>query len=448
MNKKKLCILLLALSLLIAAIPVSAYAAEGDHALDVLLSEKPETAASNGPAVSMALNVLAAQNDMTVAGIKGNILNFSAERFACAMNLSKVESVTVVSLPDSLCGALYLGSEVVEVGRQLAGRELSLLTYEEGNGGIGKSTSFDFRVNESSYVMSCNIHMIDDLNYSPTVKLASPVSLDLETYEGVTVTGVLSAYDPEGDSMTFEIVRYPANGRLTLTDASAGCYTYTPGEGFTGEDSFRYVAVDQYGNYSSWQSVSLTVAAQGTSAVYRDLFDSEYHPHAIAMTECGIMNGVRVGDHYYFEADRQVSRAEFLITAMNAMGIQNLPDVTATVFADDADINPEMKSYASLAYEKGYISGRETDGALCFAPNEPIKLAEAAVILSNMIGYAEPKVAYDLEKAVPAWSEKAIVSLCTLGILEARDMSNGAGEIMSRGEMAKLLNKAMYVIGR
>ena len=109
-----------------------------------------------------------------------------------------------------------------------------------------------------------------------------------------------------------------------------------------------------------------------------------------------------------------------------------------------------MKGYIDLAYSKGYISGTEIEGKLYFNPNQSIKLSEASVILSNMIGYAEPKIAPVFADAdsIPTWSNKAIQSLHTLGILELPDMVTGACENVTRGDMAKLLNKAMCVINK
>lgn len=442
---KKISAVTLCALFLIFILPLSV-SAEG---ASPLLSMNAETVSKSVP-VSYGLDVIAHDNAMAIAGIKGNALNFSAERFACAMNLAKVDYITVTSLPSGACGSLYIGSEGVSVGQKINAADIALMTYEEAEGEDGSLASFDFTVNGSAYQMTCNIYMIDEINYSPTVSLASAVSLNAETYRGVKISGVLSAYDPEGDSLVFEIARYPSHGRVVIEDRSCGTYTYIPEDSYTGSDSFSYVVRDKYGNYSAAAEVELTVSAQGTSTVYRDLVDDELHAHAIAMTECGLMNGVQVGDHYYFEADREVSRAEFIVTAMNALGIKNLPDVDETVFFDDSDINPEMKSYISLAYSKGYISGSRVDGNLCFKPDETIKLSEAAVIISNMIGYAEPKVAPAFADAdsIPSWSEKAIESLHTLGIIETPDKVVGATETITRGDMAKLLNKMMQVIGR
>ena len=444
-------ILCLAMCAVILTFTVVAFASDNGTVIDVLaLNNSSLVEESESVPVSMGLDVIAAKSSMAIAGIKGEALYFSAERFACAMNLSGIDSISITRLPDAVCGSLFLGSDGVSVGQKLSASELSLLTYEEASVGDGSSASFDFTVNGSAYEMTCNIYMIDELNYSPTLSLASYASLNAETYCGVKIKGVLSAYDPEGDELKYEIVRYPENGRLVLDDASLGIYTYTPSEDYTGEDSFCYVVCDKYGNYSASAEVSVTVATPGTSTVYSDRLDDALHSHAIAMTECGVMNGIQVGNYYYFEADREVSRAEFVVSAMNAIGIKNVPDVDETGFYDDDEISPELKGYIALAYSKKYISGSREDGNIFFNPNESIKLSEAAVIISNMIGYAEAEVTPVFADAdsIPSWSAKGIESLHTLGILEAPDMISGAGETVTRGDMAKLLNKTMLVIGK
>lgn len=447
---KKFGMLLISFALFMGLVTFSTTAADGSSISQILSTNKAVTEADKTIPISVALDVIAAESDMAVAGIKGNSLYFSSDRFACAMNLSEIDYITVTELPDAMCGNLYIGSQGVSAGQKVKAAELAMMTYEESSSGVGKSASFDFTVNGSAYEMCCNIYMIDEINYSPTLSLASYASLNTETYRGIKMAGVLAAYDPEGDELRYEIVEYPENGRLILQNRNTGTYTYIPNANFTGEDSFKYVVRDKYGNYSASQKVTLTVSAPGTSTVYKDLIDDELYCHAISMTESGLMNGVQVGDYFYFEADREVTRSEFLVTAMKAVGIKNLPDVESTVFYDDSDINPEMKNYVALAYSKGYISGKNVNGNKCFVPNEVIKFSEAAVIVSNMIGYAEPKVTLTFADAdeIPYWSGKAINSLHTLGILEAPEMISGAERIMTRGDMAKLLSKTMLVIGK
>ena len=422
----------------------------GDSVLTSLISSGTAVISNEQSTISCALDVIAYKNQMDIGGIKGNVLNFSAERFACAMNLSDIESITVTSLPDISCGSLYIGSEGVSVGQRISGANIALMTYEEADAGNGKQANFKFSVNDSAYEIVCNIHMIDGVNYSPSLSMASLISLNRETYRNIKVSGVLSAYDPEGDEMIFEIVKYPANGILVLEDRILGTYTYTPNESYTGSDSFSYVVRDRYGNYSSSATVTIEVNAQRTATVYSDMIDHELYAHAIAVTESGLMNGTRVGDYFCFEADREVSRAELVVTAMNAIGIKNVPEAENTGFADDADINPAMKGYIALAYSKGYISGIKSNGEIFFRPNDTVTLSEAAVIVSNMIGYAKPSVtpAFADADSIPSWSSSAIESLYTLGILEFPDKTVGANETVTRGDMAELLNKTMQLINK
>jgi len=230
-----------------------------------------------------------------------------------------------------------------------------------------------------------------------------------------------------------------------MTDRNYGTYTYIPSNGYSGKDSFEYVVYDKYGNYSASKEVCVYVSAPSVSVVYSDLAGSGIHTYAIFLTEEGIMNGVQVGEHYYFKPESEVSRAEFVVTAMNAMGIKDVPTVSDTGFADDADIRPEMKGYIALAYTKGYISGIRKDGEIYFCPDETILLSEAAVILSNIIGYSEPvikPVFADADK-IPAWSERAVISLHALGVIECGSDSIEVSREVTRGEMAKLLSKAI-----
>ncbi len=445
---RKICAVIFLSSFVCGVMSISAFAADGTSMYSSLSAQINK--AEEKDCITYGLDVIAYQNQMTVAGVEGNALNFSAQRFACAMNLSDIDYITVTQLPEISCGSLYIGSEGVSVGQRISASALSLMTYEEAKTGIGVPTSFKFTVNDSVYEMICNIQMIDKVNYSPTLTMASGVSLNIETYRDIMVDGVLSAYDPEGDELKYEIVKYPSHGRVILENASLGTYSYIPDDSYTGGDSFVYVAQDEYGNYSASAKVSVTVFAQVSTTVYNDLLDDALYSHAISMTENGLMNGVQVGAYQYFEADRTVSRADFLVTAMNAIGIKNVPDAVNTGFEDDADISPEMKGYISIAYSKGYISGIKSDGKIYFRPDDRITLSEAAVIVSNMIGYAKAEVAPAFADAdsIPSWSSKAIESLYTLGILEFPDKTVCAGENITRGDMAKLLNKTMQVIGR
>lgn len=56
------------------------------------------------------------------------------------------------------------------------------------------------------------------------------------------VTGTVGAVDPDGDRLVYVVTRGPKSGSVQMN--SDGSYTYTPGEGFDGVDTFRIVAID------------------------------------------------------------------------------------------------------------------------------------------------------------------------------------------------------------
>ena len=71
----------------------------------------------------------------------------------------------------------------------------------------------------------------------------APVANDLvaSTVQDEPVVVVLQASDADGDALVLSIYNSPANGTLSGSDST---YTYTPNNGFTGADSFQYIASD------------------------------------------------------------------------------------------------------------------------------------------------------------------------------------------------------------
>jgi len=72
---------------------------------------------------------------------------------------------------------------------------------------------------------------------------AAPVAnnMSINTGIGEPVQFTLAAYDPDGDSLTAEIISGPGWGQVSLNGIEV---TYTPSEGFHGPDSFRYRVSD------------------------------------------------------------------------------------------------------------------------------------------------------------------------------------------------------------
>lgn len=394
--------------------------------------------------LSPALHVLAAKTDMRVAALVGNDYTFSKDDFARAVNLSSPEYITVTKLPDPEKGALYMGSDGVVTGQTLRAKDLSLLTFEPVGSSAGQS-SFYFTVNGGAYEMECVVYMLGSINASPTTAALPSGAASLQVYANTTAHSVLGGYDPEGDALTFEVVSYPSSGILCMQNCATGAYTYTPGKDFVGQDSFVYVLRDCYGNYSAAKTVSISVGTCSVSRPYDDLSGLACTTDALRMTELGLMSGTQKGSLYCFEPEREVSRVDFLVTAMNAVGMK-CDSVADSGFADDDQIPSAMKGYVKTAYEKGYVGATSQKGELYFNPNETISRGEAAVILSNLIGYANQKIPAGFTDTVPTFAEDAVVSLYSLGILQTPDGSVQASAPMRRADLAMWLSKTIALI--
>ncbi|MBQ1229730.1 MAG: S-layer homology domain-containing protein [Clostridia bacterium] len=401
--------------------------------LSAVLIPTSRADAVSGDLLSYGLQVLSARTDMAMSAPVGNEIVFSADAFARALNLSGVHSVTVCSLPSAAEGELLLGSTRIAAGQTLSAANLSYMTFTASDDDV-RHASFTFVANGGSVPMVCNLYFLSEVNYTPTVSMAPELSLHVSTHLGLCAYGTLSAYDPDGDALTYEIVSYPQNGSVRLTDREHGHYVYQPKAGYLGSDSFSYVARDRYGNYSASATVELKVNLSGTSVTYADMQNSEDYNAALTVTEKGIMSGTQMGNQSYFYPDRTVSRMEFLIMAMHAAGITDVPSADVTVFADDGDIPASMKGYVHTAYMLGYVSGSTVNGTLCFLPNESVTRAEAAVILNNILGLGGAAVTPTFADAseIPVWAEDAIYSLSSAGILQGI-----GGEITPRGELTR-----------
>ena len=292
--------------------------------------------------VTPALSVIAEDNGMAMAGLIGTSISFDEDDFARALNLSEVETITITEAPPIADGELRVGTTVVNSGQTISASSLSLMSYTASNPSSTR-TSFRFCVNGSGYDIPCELYLLDKYNHSPTLDTVPQTTLEVSTHRNIIYYGELPCFDSDGDDTIIEIVSYPQSGSLLLTDKATGEYTYTPTAGYSGKDSFTYVARDIYGNYSASATVTLTVSKPTTTVSFDDMDGSRYYNAALTMVEEGIMSGTQVGADTYFYPDGTVSRGEFVVMALHAIGMTDVADVSTTVFADDSDIPVHMK---------------------------------------------------------------------------------------------------------
>lgn len=262
-------------------------------------------------------------------------------------------------------------------------------------------------------------------------------NLELTTYRNTSVGGCLSAYDPEGDAVSFEITTEPVKGCIDLKQD--GSFIYTPGENKKGRDYFGYKAIDTDGNYSQEATVIIKIEKQKKDVFYADMAGRADEYAAIAISENGLFTGEQVGGVYCFYPEKAVSRGEFLSMCMILSGEPVFTGVLSTGYIDDQEIPGWMKGYVATAAMCGIDYGRVTDSGSVFDASAPIRKAEAASMLDSALNVT--KISYiQLDEELEPTLAQACVNLSAHGILKSTE---GINDYLTRSEAAQMLAAAL-----
>jgi hypothetical protein len=267
---------------------------------------------------------------------------------------------------------------------------------------------------------------------------------EIETYRGVSVGGRLTASDPDGDKVTFQITTQPVKGDVELSED--GYFVYTPRAGKRGRDYFGFRATDSESNTSQEATIIIRLCKQKTAVTYSDLSGSGCEYAAVTLAEKGIYTGEKIGDSYVFNPNEAVTRGEFLSMCMELDDENVLKGVSSTGFLDDEDISSWLKPYVSTALLHGYIKGIVSDGGAKFCPSDNVLLRDACVMLNAVLNVTDvvSAAAYVGEdNASNAWAQD-VADLAACNVLDA-NYGDLAGTV-TRAEAAEMLTNALAVI--
>ncbi len=388
--------------------------------------------------VSAGVQHLADGALVAASAVSGQPVTFTAEWFDATLRGGAVERITVTALPPVTEGVLSLGYGAVTVGQSIPRETLSYLSFTPNDG--VKSSSFSFVPETGNgaagYALTCRMTLTDTVNCCPTgTKSVTAVS----THETLTLSGVLTATDPEGDALTFEICDYPKNGSVLLNNAT-GAFTYTPNEGYSGEDSFTWRVQDENGAFAPEAVVNVTVRELVTDYVFEDMQGYANHTHALRVSETGLLSGEEMGGKHYFHPEKGLTRAAFVAILLNAAEIK-APDAATTGYTDDAEIPAPMKGAIKYARDRGWLG--EGDA---FRPGDIITRAEAAEIAAKVLALSAPGYHETVEdfEAIPVGVADALYAIYEGGYIST--LADGTlapqGEL-SRGDAAKFFAKIL-----
>ncbi len=394
--------------------------------------------------LSPGLKYFAEQDCMIRSGIVSGEIVFSEKDFSRAVGCA-VNSITITALPPATDGTLYYGNAPVAANQMISSTGLSLLKFVPSAN--CKSSSFRFKA-DSEYSIQCLLKYTESANSAPVIS-SSKDTLPVWTQQDITTYGTLSASDPDGDTMTFEIIKYPERGILELTDTSNGNYRYTPMNGIIGDDSFVFVVRDEWGNYSAESTVTIDIDEAAADLVFADMEGHWAYNAALVMSANGAMEVDSHGGQLYFNPDAEITREDFLVTVMKALGAGDI-EPCSTVFEDNSAISTNASGYIARAYELGIIKGSEENDHLCFRPKESITRAEAAVILNAIIGADEPETlpVFADSSTVPTWAKGSMYALSDAGIFKGTGSGNiSPNDVLSRAQTAQILLTVKKIYG-
>lgn len=382
-------------------------------------------------------------------GLPTAAITFSAEDFKTENATTALDSIILTQLPDPGAGVLTMGGELLAAGDIIAMNAVNGLRFQPLVAPTMASTAFTFSPvfadGTSGGDVSVGVYLLSAENRAPIAE-----NLDICTYKNVAITCNFAATDPEGDLLTFQLVKKPARGEITMPTDGTANFVYTPYENKTGKDSFTYVAVDAVGNTSAPATVKIKIEKPSTKVTYADMQGVPSYKAAIRLAEEGIYVGECMNGAYFFAPDALISRSEFVAMTMKATGLEPLNGVTTTGFFDDDAIPTWAKGYAASALKSGVVQGAANDaGQIVFAPENSITRAEASVMLNRALQITDVSaetMSLDAETA-PVWAAQSVANLQTCGILKADSTGSlSLSSQLTRGDAAELILGALEVL--
>ena len=373
--------------------------------------------------LALPLGVSAAQVDCD------SVYCFSGTDFSPNESLA---GICITQLPDSSAGTVMLGSRVIRSGDILTAGQVAQMTFcplrteEDSSAQVTYLPIFPDRV-EPATTMTISIRGKED---------KAPVAEDmaLETYKNLPNKGQLKVTDPEGQALTFTVVRQPRRGQLTL--AEDGSFTYTPKKNKVGVDSFTYTAADPAGNVSREATVTVQILKPTDARQYTDTVGQDCRFAAEWMRNTGLFVGERIGSQDCFYPEKAVSRGEFLSMVVSAL---SLPTEQVSTVAVPEETPQWLKPYLAAAIRAGLTAGIPVNEDGLWETDQPVTGAEAAVMLQNALDLDISRQTVETATQpsdIPVWAQVSLTAMAEHGIqLESQ-------AALTRAQVAQILYQA------
>ena len=340
--------------------------------------------------------------------------------------------ICITDLPDSGTGTVMLGARVLQEGDILTAGQVEqmvfypLRTEKDVQAVLSYLPIYENRV-ERTATMTLSVLGKED---------KAPVAENdtLETYKNRPNEGKHKARDPEGQTLTFTLVRKPRRGSVELRED--GTFVYTPKKNKVGVDSFTFTATDPAGKVSREATVTVQILKPSQSAQYSDTVGMDCRFEAEWLRNTGIFTGENIGSESCFHPEKPVSRGEFIALTVKALDI---PLDNFDYTAIPAQLPNWLKPYLAAAIRSGLVEGWPDLETF----EETVTGAEAAVMLQNALELEVSRQTLEQsiqqEAQVPVWAAVSLTAMSHNGI----ELS--AEEPLTRADVACALYRAKYL---
>ena len=357
--------------------------------------------------------------------------------------------ICITGLPDSSAGTVKLGARVLRSGDILTAEQIGQMTFEplrRESDAEAVVTYLPIYANRVDTAAAMTISILGKEDKAPIAE-----DFALETYKNLPLEGKLKVSDPEGQTLTYTLVRQPKRGTLELRDD--GSFTYTPKKNKVGTDSFVYTAADPAGNVSREATVTIQILKPTDAPQYTDTAGESCRFAAEWMKHSGIFVGEQLGGESCFQPEKPVTKGEFLAMLTRALELPVDQEAQFTAYTDAPDW---LKPYLAAALRSGMTAGLPVQQSGMFGAEEPITGAEAAVMVQNVLDLAivtqaEPvreedpgakemsngeEITVQVDTEGEGWADTALAVMADNGI----DLT--AEGILTRADAAELLYQA------
>ena len=340
---------------------------------------------------------------------------FGAQDFS--VQAEELRGVCITGLPAE--GTVYLGQRVIRTGDILTAEQLEQMTFrplrteQDVEAKVSYLPIYEDRV-ERNTVMTISIRGKED---------KAPEALDstLETYKNLPNEGKLKVNDPEGEKMTYTVLRSPKRGQVEVR--SDGTFIYTPKKNKVGVDSFTYTATDPAGNVSRTATVTVQILKPTDARQYADTVGLDCRFQAEWLRNTGLFVGEQVAGQACFFPEKTVTRGEFLSMLMQVLDLKPQGQTAANAPA-------WLRPYVAAAERAGLTANIE--GVESWNWQQEISSQDAAVMVQNALDLrTDTQTATVAEEALTVMAENG-VSLPVDGML-------------TRGDAAKFLYRVSHL---